>query len=103
LFKYNTAATGNGSFDETFNNCVKLQLHTQIFCLTGEESTRFLNLSPDFEDCFELDTAFTGTQGTAPELWNFTYGTGTPVTTDCFNGQSLTSITNYASVPTAWK
>ena len=68
----------------------------------SEPTTRFLNQSPDLEEFFELNGAFTGTQGTAPELWDYTYGTGTPVTTDCFNGQSTSSVDNYADIPTAW-
>jgi hypothetical protein len=49
-----------------------------------------------------LTSSFTGTQGTAPELWNAAYGTGTPTTTDCFQGQSTASLTNYASIPAPW-
>lgn len=103
LFKYNTA--GTQKFRGVFTACQKLQMHSQIFCLTGEESTRFLNTSPDFSTFFNLTgVTFDGTQGTAPELWNsgvFDYGTGTPVTTDCFKGCS-TSLSNWASIPTAW-
>ena len=45
---------------------------------------------------------FTGIQGTAPALWDCSYGTGTPTTTTCFTGQTSASVTNYASIPTAW-
>ena len=101
LFRFNTGIT---TFNQCFITCPKIQLNTQIFCLSGETTTRFLNQSPNFNSCFNR-ASFTGTQGTAPDLWNYSYGTGTPTTTNCFAGagNSLTSLTNYASIPTAWK
>ena len=54
-----------------------------------EQSTRFLNQSVNFESCFER-TSFTGTIGEAPDLWN------------CDFGNSLTSISNYSTIPSAW-
>jgi hypothetical protein len=89
------------SFYQTFYNCRKLTLNDQIF---GPDltTTRFLNQSVNFQECFRLNSSFTGTQGTAPELWTAAYGTGTPTTTDCFQGQSTSSLTNYASIPVAW-
>ena len=98
LFRYNTACT---SFRQVFNTCNKLQLRSDMFFQPGEESTRFLNKSVDFTDAMRIGT-FTGTQGTAPALWDCTYGTGTPTTTTCFTGQTSASVTNYASIPTAW-
>ncbi len=77
-------------------------MRSDIFFRPGEESTRFLNQSPGFSSCFRLDSAFTGTQGTAPALWDCTYGTGTPVITDCFHGHSAASVDNYAAIPVAW-
>ena len=100
LFRYNTAVSDYG-FYRTFYNCVKLQLHKWIFYSTGEEETRFLNKTLSFAECFSL-TSFTGTIGEAPELWNCDFGTGTPDTTDCFNGHSINSVSNYADIPAAW-
>ena len=102
LFKYNTAVSNN-TFYRTFYGCNKLQLNAKIFYDTGEASTRFLNKVIDFENCF-YRTSFTGTQGTAPDLWNCDFGTETPVTTNCFAGagNSLTSLDNYGDIPTAW-
>lgn len=101
LFKYNTVAD---SFYMTFSNCPKLQLNANIFYGDGEQATRFLNQSPNFQYCFNR-SSFTGVQGVAPDLWNCTFGTGTPIKTLCFGGagNSLTSISNYASIPSTWK
>ena len=98
LFRHNTACT---SFSGVFQNCDKLQLRSDIFFPAGGETTRFLNQSVDFTNAMCIGT-FTGTQGTAPALWDCSYGTGTPTTTTCFTGQTAGSVTNYASIPTAW-
>ena len=100
LFRYNTLVSADGFF-ETFYGCAKLQLHKWIFYLTGEEGTRFLNKTLSFAECFFL-TSFTGTIGEAPELWNCNFGTGTPTRTDCFNGHSINSVSNYADIPAEW-
>ena len=101
LFKYNILAN---NFNMTFFRCNKLQLNTQIFWETGERDTRFHDISVNFGQCFSR-TTFTGTQGTAPDLWNCDFGTGTPTKTDCFDGagNSTTSLTNYTDIPTDWK
>jgi len=70
LFKYNSVVT---SFASVFQGCTKLQLNKNIFYADGEESTRFLGIACDFTDCFDR-AAFTGAQGTAPDLWNCDYG-----------------------------
>ncbi len=57
--------------------------------------------SVNFTNCFRINP-FTGTIGTAPSLWTANYGTGTPTTTDCFQGQSTSSLTNYTSIPAPW-
>ena len=72
-----------------------------MFFRPGEESTRFLNKPVNFTEAMHIGT-FAGTQGTAPALWDCSYGTGTPTTTTCFTGQTSASVTNYASIPTAW-
>jgi len=101
LFKYNTSAV---SWQACFVNCPKLQQNEWLFYASGEETTRFLNQSPVFRSCFSR-TTFTGTQGKAPELWNCSFGTGTPDTTYCWYGagNSTTSLSNYASIPSIWK
>ena len=96
LFRYNTAVSTQG-FYETFYGCTKLQLNSWIFFATGEEGTRFLNRVSNLEGCFRLAAAFTGTQGTAPTLWDADYGSVmtidvAPVTdwaaTDIITGQT---------------
>lgn len=101
LFRYNLLCT---TFTSAFNGCIKLELHTSIFCAAGEEGTRFLNKSVSFSSCFSR-TSYSGSQGTAPDLWNYLYGTGTPTKTTCFGGagNSLVSLSNYASIPVTWK
>ena len=101
LFRYNISSV---SFGYTFNNCNKLQLRSDIFYASGEQTTRFLNTSAAFTGCF-LRTLYTGSQGTAPDLWNCNFGTGTPIKTSCFGGagNSSTSLSNYADIPADWK
>jgi hypothetical protein len=100
LFDYNTAVT---NFSSTFYNCYKLQLNRNIFYADGEQTTRFLNKSVNFLNCFNR-SSFTGVQGEAPDLWNCDFGTETPTKTDAFEGagNSLISLSNYASIPVDW-
>jgi hypothetical protein len=72
LFRNNTNVTTQG-FYETFYGCTKLQLNANIWYNSGEETTRFLNISSNFTSCFQR-TSFSGTQGTAPDLWNCNFG-----------------------------
>ena len=99
LFRYNTACL---SFSSTFYGCNKLTLRSDMFCAAGEEGIRFNNQSVDFTNCMRLSGGFTGTQGTAPALWNFTFGSGTPTKTSCFTSHSTSSITNYGAIPAEW-
>lgn len=101
LCKYNTVCTNFGFF---MVNCDKMQHRSDVFCASGDEDTRFLNQSINFTSCFEREN-WTGTQGTAPDLWNYDFGTGTPTKTDCWAGagNSTTSLTNYSSIPAEWK
>lgn len=100
LFRYNTAAV---DFTRAFYICVKHQQNIDLFYAAGEEATRFLNQDVDFTECF-IRSSFTGTQGTAPDLWNCDFGTGTPTTTGCWSGagNSTSSLTNYTSIPGVW-
>jgi hypothetical protein len=103
LFRYNTLVTNYG-FVETFSECDKLQLNRNIFYADGEESTRFLNTTISFENCFSRNS-FTGTQGEAPALWNCDFGTGTVDSTGCYSGagNSASSLSNYGDIPAGWK
>jgi len=101
LFRYNTAAS---NFFYALASCPKLRLHATIFYAAGEQGTRFLNKSVNFYGCFDR-ASFSGVQGIAPDLWNCNFGTGTPQKTLCYGsaGNSLTSLSNYADIPAAWK
>ena len=94
LFRYNTLVT---KFSDTFRDCSKLQLRSDMF--VPNFGTRVMN----FNNCFNR-TTFSGTQGTAPALWSATMNASS-TKTSCFGGagNSATSLTNYASIPAAWK
>jgi hypothetical protein len=98
LFLNNTLCT---SWYNAFLYTSKLQHGRYIYYSSGEESTRFAGQTIDFTNCY-YRTSFSGTQGTAEELWNCTYSTVT--STNCYKGagNSLTSLTNYASIPAGW-
>jgi hypothetical protein len=83
---------------------LKVQFSADIFYPAGEQGIRFLNKSVNFSNCF-LRTSFNGIQGTAPDLWNCNFGTGTPIRTGCYSGagNNVTSLSNYADIPVAWK
>ena len=95
LFKYNLAAT---DYAYAFFNCFKLALRSDIF--GTDYATRFLNKSINFNSCFTRGD-FTGIQGVAPEVWSFDFGSSEPNVGACFGGigNSLTSLSNYASIP----
>lgn len=99
-FRYNTAII---SYGYCFYGCVKLAFNKNIFYADGEQGTKFLNKSVNFYQCFNR-ASFIGVQGTAPDLWNCSFGTGTVVGAECFSGagNSLTSLTNYNEIPTTW-
>jgi hypothetical protein len=100
LLRNNTA---NLNFLETFSGCTSLKLNRNIFYSDGEEATRFLNKSVNFTSCFSR-TSYLGILGEAPELWNCSFGTGTPTKTNCFTGSgiSITSVSNYCFIPLSW-
>lgn len=102
LFKYNTSST---SFMYVFFGCSKLSLNPWIFYGPDgsdiDKNNRFLNKTVDFNQSMRV-SSFTGIQGTAPDLWNCNFGTGTPTTTSCFVGHSSGSLTNWNDIPVAW-
>jgi hypothetical protein len=102
LFKYNTSVTTEG-FYGTFNGCIKAQFNQYIFYANGEETTRFENIDSDFTECFFRET-FTGTQGTAPNLWQCEFGSGNLVKDLCFGGagNDVSSLDNYGDIPGDW-
>jgi hypothetical protein len=80
--------------------CNKMQQRSDTFYRPGEEATRFAGQTIDFTSCFRLIGAFTGSQGTAPDLWNATFGGVT--STNCWTGHSTSSVSNWAVIPSAW-
>lgn len=97
LFKNCTSCVG---YQSVFEGCVKFKQRSDLFYAAGEQSTRFHDQSPTFNSCFSR-TSFSGTQGTAPDLWNCDFGTGTPTTTLCWSGAGnyLTALTNVNDIP----
>ena len=128
LFRYNTLVSSNGfyvtfgnctgltsapsllfayapncdSFQSVFQNCNKLQLPADLFSAAGDKGTRFLNKTVNFTNAMSIGT-FTGTQGTAPDLWNYDFGSGTTTKTTCFAGHTVSSVSNFADIPAEWK
>jgi hypothetical protein len=96
LFKYNTSAI---HFYGVFGECVKLQQIKEIFASIGEEATRFLGKTVDMTGAFKV-SSFSGVTGIAPDLWNYA---GTFTKTDCWDGHSVSTISNWDDVPAAWR
>jgi len=90
------------NYEGCFINCNKLQVSPYVFYDEGEQSTIFLNKSPNFIVCFSR-YSFNGTQGKAPNLWECNYGTGTPTIYGCFIGNDALSLSNYSNIPAEWK
>lgn len=97
LFQYNFAAV---TFTNCFFGCYKLSLREDMF--GHDYANRFAGKTVILINCFSR-TSFTGTQGTAPQLWNFTYGSVTRAGCFAGAGNSETSLSNYADIPTDWK
>lgn len=99
FLRYNTALVTIGPM---FANNTALVVTPWIFYADGEQATRFLNKSVGFDNCF-LRTSYTGAQGTAPDLWSCSFGTGTITKAGCFANASLAMYSNVADIPAAWK
>lgn len=102
LFRYNTACT---DFASVFLDCYLLKQHQQIFCLAGEESTRFSGKTVTFAGAFKRYTynPLYALGGTAPALWDSElYSSGSLSGADCFLNHDIESLTNYASIPAEW-
>ena len=89
-------------FTSTFNNCRNLVLNRNIFYNDGEQDTRFASNIVNFSTCFRRTVYDNEVAGEAPDLWDCVFVSVT--STNCFggNGNSLTSITNYNDIPSAW-
>jgi hypothetical protein len=100
LFYTCTLAT---DFGNCFVNNLNARISPWVFYPPGGQSSRFINQSINFTSCFQSYT-FSGDQGQAPDLWNCDFGSGTPTTTNCYDGagNSLTSLVNYNNIPSAW-
>jgi hypothetical protein len=86
-----------------FYGCTGLRIDPWMFYDDGEQSTKFLNRTVDFTQCFERGSC-SADQGQAPDLWNCDFGTGSATATNCFAGagNDLTSLINYNNIPAAW-
>lgn len=100
LFRYNLEAT---DFSSCFQPTRNITINPNIFCdPTTEKTTRFAGKTIDFSTCFlRGTTTFTGVQGTAPDLWNYTFGSVTTHT--CFGGHSIESLSNWDNIPYEWR
>lgn len=104
LFNNNILVT---NFSYCFYSNIRLKLNKYIFYSEGQQPTRFLNQSVDFQGCFWRNSYISpgAENGEAPDLWNCSFGTGSPTTTYCFggNGNNTITLTNYNSIPVEWK
>jgi hypothetical protein len=95
------------NFSDCFFGNQKLKLNKYVFYSEGQQSTRFLNQSVNFRNCFSRVSYVSpdAENGEAPDLWNCDFGTGTITKTSCFggNGNNAITLTNYASIPSEWK
>ena len=96
LFQYNTAAN---DFSATFNYCHKAVMPADIFIgSSSTPATRFASMNKviyfgQFFSCVNTSVyPLSASGGTAPDLWNYTYGSA---------GYSLRSSTGY-QIPPFW-
>jgi hypothetical protein len=86
---------------QMFGGCPKLQIRSDTFFRPGEEATRFNNISMDFTSIFSR-TSFSGSQGSAPTLWECNFGESINLdvapTTDWVAGDIITGQTSGATV-----
>lgn len=101
------------NFSCCFLNNNRLRVTPNIFCKDSTEATtRFAGISeaPDFSRCFERSYSSYSNYckgGTAPRLWEYTYtdtngNTLTPISTDCFKGHTVDTLTNWLDIPESW-
>ena len=88
-----------------FRNCTSLQITPDIFCDEATEmSTRFIDRANIwFGEVFKRDSCTNPNQGTAPQVWNYTFNNTNPGL-NCFAGagNNTTSLSNYSLIPLAW-
>lgn len=94
------------NFNQTIRGTRGLFVTPTLFCDESTEmATRFASYTTkvDFSNfLYRISPSSSSLGGTAPELWNYTYGAGV-TSTDCFNGNSTTNLTNYNSIPSSWR
>ena len=105
LFRY-VALNDNPKFDKAFyddfSSTNKCKINPNIFCDEAtEKTTRFKNSIPSFYMTFVRGATFAGEQGTAPELWNYTFKSA-PTKRNCFLGQDSNSLSNFSNIPSVW-
>lgn len=97
LFRDLTACT---NFQRALRLIPALQSRADIFGL--DYANRFNGMTVNFTEFMDRST-FTGVQGVAPALWDFTGLTATKTT--CFGGagNNAASLSNYADIPAEWR
>ena len=94
------ALTQAVNFTTVLASCRGLQLQPNLF--GPNPGSFFAARTPNFSSAFANIGIQEGTpQGTAPPLWEYTYG-GAPTTTNCFTLNSATHLSNWAQIPAAW-
>lgn len=98
LFKYNTAVT---DMSYAFRYCPYLIMRDDLFGL--DFTNRFSGKTVNFTEMSTQAAHYGGTQGRAPELWNFTGGTFTKSLCFSGSGNNAASLSNYADIPAEWR
>jgi hypothetical protein len=90
------------NFSSTFASCKDLQLNQVIFCQENQKDLRFINKSVNFSSCFYECFLDENSHGTSPDLWNYNFGTETPIKTNCYFSVKYESLTNSSDIPKDW-
>ena len=99
-FKNNINITDfSGCFSDT-NLGNDLVINRNIFCDEDTEmETRFQDKNIQFNNCFSRSSYHGKLVGTAPQLWNYSFGS--VVSTSCFDSYAK-PLTNYYIIPESW-
>jgi hypothetical protein len=88
-------------FAYAFTNCTLARINPWVFYDDGDQGTRFLNKSPNFDSIFS-GTGTSLSDNTIPDLWTCDYGSGTPSHASWINGHSASTLTNWYEIPPDW-
>jgi hypothetical protein len=93
------------NYFSAFSDCYKLKLHSNLILDESTEmETRFVDKLVYFNNIFDrLSADGDALGGTAPQLWNYIYGTIYKEGAFGSNGNNADTILNYNDIPSDWK